>query len=949
MYPTDVLVLDFESRFSVKKEEKFGFRHQSTIEYITDPRWEFLGCGFEFMCIGEAVDGGRWFTDGPDLRDVFHCLQKQHGMDLRGITVVAKNCKFDISLLQLKFGIMPKYTIDIDDLLRFYDARMEHGLAKVAKHFNIPAKGDTMQFADLSFDDIKSDPVMYKNLVDYTMRDIEDEVLLLEKVLPMVDFTADEAALARHTLELYVYPQFRIDFDLGRKIELGMRHQLAKVARNYNPKMLNSSIKIMREYCRLLTGCETAWPIDQDQCVPLKVGKPTKNLIPLTGEGLIPALAKNDDGTKLLLAHPNEEIRKLTEAKLAMSSWPTHFQKVAGIMRQARCNPDGMLRVPIHYYGCHTGRWTGGEKINLLNMGSGGRGSYQHPLIAKVRGMFRAPEGRLLAIKDSGQIEARKLAWMAGQADLLGQFANDADPYSVLATDIFKRDVWKWSDDSVAEHDMFPEMDDAQFSELKREVKLFRGFGKDGILGCVAQGTKVLAANGWTPVEDISKEWGVWDGEQWVFHDGVVDRGKKLCVRVDEVWLTPEHEVLTRDGWTTAVELSMSNLSPEWYSENSLLLARKGVRAAGLSPSNAVAPVVKHLLHTATILSRENLHAVMCVLKRHPGKLRVMKRSLLSPNGHVFLTEFVRSLADARLSRIDDMALEVSEYGPIGSMIESLFLNIWHRWKGSMIRDLRLTGSTTTVDTSLVISDSLLDSSKLETRNVTCYDILNTGPNKRFQAGNLTCSNCGYGMGAWTFYLRCLSNPDLRPLFDSGKYTLEFVEKIIKTYRSKYKRITGFWRRVEGAWRAATNHHGQTIVVNIPHSPSDIRFYNDGGTTFVRLPSGRRLRYRHAKVNKEGKLGYIHNGHLWGGTITENIDQASSRDLLTTWMLMAERDKDYDFHIVLHTYDEIVASVPESEAEAHADRLEEIMCTCPEWATGMPLSAEGGVSGVYKK
>ena len=685
-YPTDVLVLDFESRFSVKKEEKFGFRHQSTIEYITDPRWEFIGCGFEFMSENHGL-----FVDGPDLQRFFNSLHIGHGQELEDLTVVAKNCKFDISLLQLKFGIMPRYTIDIDDLLRSYDARMEHGLAKVAPHFGLPPKGDTMQFADLSFDDIKSDPVMYNNLVDYTMRDIEDEVLLLEKVLPMVDFTADEAALARHTLELYIYPQFRIDFDLGRRIELGMRHQLAKVARSYNPKMLNSSIKIMREYCHILTGCETAWPIDQDQCVPLKAGKPTKNLIPLTGEGLIPALTKDDDGTKLLLAHPNEEIRKLTEAKLAMSSWPTHFKKVVGIMRQARRNPDNMLRVPIHYYGCHTGRFSGGEKINLLNMGSGGRGSYQHPLIAKVRGMFRAPEGRLLAIKDSGQIEARKLAWMAGQADLLGQFADDADPYSVLATDIFKRDVWKWSDDSVVEHGMFPEMDDAQFSELKREVKLFRGFGKDAILGC------------------------------------------------------------------------------------------------------------------------------------------------------------------------------------------------------------------------------------------------------------------GYGMGAWTFYLRCLQNPTLRPLFDSGKYTLEFVEKIIKTYRSKYKRITGFWRRVEGAWRAATNHHGQTIVVNIPHSPSDIRFYNDGGTTFVRLPSGRRLRYRHAKVNKEGKLGYIHNGHLWGGTITENIDQASSRDLLTTWMLVAERDKDYDFHIVLHTYDEIVASVPESEAEAHADRLEEIMCTCPDWAAGMPLSAEGGVSGVYRK
>jgi hypothetical protein len=41
---------------------------------------------------------------------------------------------------------------------------------------------------------------------------------------------------------------------------------------------------------------------------------------------------------------------------------------------------------------------------------------------------------------DSGQIEARVLAWLANQTDLLEEFANDADPYSIMAAEIFGGD-----------------------------------------------------------------------------------------------------------------------------------------------------------------------------------------------------------------------------------------------------------------------------------------------------------------------------------------------------------------------------------------------------------------------------------------------------------------------------------------------------------------------------
>ncbi|GAH11555.1 unnamed protein product, partial [marine sediment metagenome] len=103
---------------------------------------------------------------------------------------------------------------------------------------------------------------------------------------------------------------------------------------------------------------------------------------------------------------------------------------------------NGKLRVPLNYYGGHTGRWSGGEGINLQNLGGRGRaGMGTDPLISAMRGLLCAPidgsipiERNIFPIVDSAQIEARLLAWIAGQQDLTEGFRNGEDIYSVFAT-----------------------------------------------------------------------------------------------------------------------------------------------------------------------------------------------------------------------------------------------------------------------------------------------------------------------------------------------------------------------------------------------------------------------------------------------------------------------------------------------------------------------------------
>jgi DNA polymerase len=87
--------------------------------------------------------------------------------------------------------------------------------------------------------------------------------------------------------------------------------------------------------------------------------------------------------------------------------------------------------VPIRYYAAHTGRWGGADKINLQNLPSRG------PNGKKLKKAIIAPEGHTVVEADSSQIEARVLAWFAGQNDLVDQFSKGEDVYKYMASSIY--------------------------------------------------------------------------------------------------------------------------------------------------------------------------------------------------------------------------------------------------------------------------------------------------------------------------------------------------------------------------------------------------------------------------------------------------------------------------------------------------------------------------------
>jgi DNA polymerase bacteriophage-type len=89
------------------------------------------------------------------------------------------------------------------------------------------------------------------------------------------------------------------------------------------------------------------------------------------------------------------------------------------------------MPVPLKYYAAHTGRWGGDDKVNLQNLPSRGQNA------GRLKSAICPPKGHVIVDADSSQIEARTLAWLAEQDDLVEAFDNGEDVYKIMASAIY--------------------------------------------------------------------------------------------------------------------------------------------------------------------------------------------------------------------------------------------------------------------------------------------------------------------------------------------------------------------------------------------------------------------------------------------------------------------------------------------------------------------------------
>lgn len=107
------------------------------------------------------------------------------------------------------------------------------------------------------------------------------------------------------------------------------------------------------------------------------------------------------------------------------------------------------------------------------------------------------------------------------------------------------------------------EVEDRKTKKLVERMQMTyrKGYGRAALWHgkCLAGDTLALTRRGWTPITEVTLYDLLWDGVEWVAHDGLSFNGERYTVPIDGVHMTPDHEVLTNDGWKEASQLDGSD------------------------------------------------------------------------------------------------------------------------------------------------------------------------------------------------------------------------------------------------------------------------------------------------------------------------------------------------------------------------------------------------------
>ena len=302
------------------------------------------------------------------------------------------------------------------------------------------------------------------------------------------------------------------------------------------------------------------------------------------------AFSKTDLDFLALREHPDMRVQLLVNARLDHNTSidRSRAERLLFFARQHKPIP-----IMLSAYNAHTGRYTAGaadeggasDKLQFQNL------SKRDPAKAKLRQAIKAPAGYKVVACDSGQVEARCLAWEANETRLVAQFREGRDPYSELAETVFQ----------VPHEQIFY---GAKHGDKK--LKMYRNVGKTAILSCLAGTVEVLTNTGWKRIDTVSINDKVWDGESWVNHEGLICNGWRNTINVAGIDMTPDHLLFDGSSWRTAAELlgepQYLKSATEWANASYETVLSTQAKATTQSGSLQLAPIVG--LNTGTLAMR---------------------------------------------------------------------------------------------------------------------------------------------------------------------------------------------------------------------------------------------------------------------------------------------------------------------------------------------------------
>jgi DNA polymerase len=406
----NLITIDFETFYDVG----FSLSNLTTEEYIRDPKFQVIGFAVK-------IDDGKtkWYSGSHE-----ELKAELNKIDWDNSLLVCHNMLFDGAILSFIYNITPKIYLDTLCMARAIHGTNAGGsLAYLSKHYNLGEKGtEVLDAKGKRLEDFQ--PHELHRYGQYCINDTELTYKLFQ--ILSKDFPHDELKLIDITIRMFTEPLLEVNDGLliTRLEELKIETQellqgLMARLECEDEESVRKKLASNKQFAELIT--------ELGAVVPMKIS-------PTTDKETF-ALAKTDQGFIDLQEHEDSFIQELCAVRLGTKSTieKTRIERFIGVGARNK----GKLPIPLKYYGAHTGRWSGSDKVNFQNLPS--RDARKKTLKQAVV----APYGHKVINCDSSQIEARILVWLSGQEDVTQWYAEGRDVYCEFASKVYNRKIDK--------------------------------------------------------------------------------------------------------------------------------------------------------------------------------------------------------------------------------------------------------------------------------------------------------------------------------------------------------------------------------------------------------------------------------------------------------------------------------------------------------------------------
>lgn len=383
------ITIDFETRYN----KTLSLKKLTTVEYVLNKDFYVFGMGIKHN------DKPSYWVHHDDIADELDTI------DWDQTEVIAHNTRFEAAILAWHYQVNPARWSDTMSMSKALCHYQSASLKAVAER-TFPddptmRKGDELVLAEgMDF----LDKATEKAIAGYCNQDVELCKAIYDKQIQ--DYPESELRLIDLTIRMFANPQLHLD---NSKLETTLSEEREKKDNVLKELGLTSTqLASNQQFAEILENCQIK--------IPMKTS-------PTTGKKTF-AFSKTDLGFQKLFDHP--VAGPLAKGRLIIKSTQneTRAERLLNISKLT----SGALPVPLNYYGAHTGRFSGSDKVNIQNLPRGG----------SLRKALIAPDDGYLVSCDASQIEARMLAWLTGQADLVEMFRNKVDVYRAFAAQIWR-------------------------------------------------------------------------------------------------------------------------------------------------------------------------------------------------------------------------------------------------------------------------------------------------------------------------------------------------------------------------------------------------------------------------------------------------------------------------------------------------------------------------------